>query len=200
MSFSELTPIHYDFLKEVTNIGGGNAATSLAQLLNKRIDMEVPTVRLLSYDEIFTNIKEEESPVIAISLKVLGDAPGIFLFVLEEKYALHLAKLLLGKEDLKELDDMVVSALKEVVNIIASSYINALTRMLNLNMVSSVPQFSKDMFGAILTTAYIESGYIDDKQLIIENIFIEDNKKINGYLFFIPSPNSLDTIISSINI
>lgn len=200
MKIEQLTDFQIDILKEITNIGGGNAATALAQLVNKKIDMEVPTVKLLSYDEVFSNIENEEKQVVAISLRVLGDAPGNFLFILEVPDGLHLVKMLMPEYDLDEFNAMAVSALQEVGNIISSSYVNALTRLVNINLISSVPAFVQDMFGAILTTAYIESGQLEDKLLIIENYFVENNKRIRGQLFFIPNPESLDKIFSLLNI
>ena len=46
-----ISSLHLDILKEIGNIGAGNAATALSNLLNKKIDMNVPNVRIVSFDE-----------------------------------------------------------------------------------------------------------------------------------------------------
>ena len=53
---------YYDVLKELGNIGAGNATTALAQMLQCRIDMTVPQVRLLSLQNshIMVSLKWQE--------------------------------------------------------------------------------------------------------------------------------------------
>ncbi len=199
MSLEDLTPMQVDFLKELTNIGGGNAATALSQMVNHPIKMEVPMVQLLPYDKLFSDTMGEEEQVNAVSVRVLGDIPGNFLFVLKDKDALDLIEMITGNI-VKCLDGVVISALQEICNIICSSYINTLSRMLNLTLISSVPAFAQDMFGAILPTAYIEAGQIEDDLLIIENYFLADKKRMKAHLFFIPHPGSLHKIFSIINL
>lgn len=194
-----LNELQIDFLKELTNIGGGNAATSLSQLLNRPIDMEVPDVKLLSYNKVFSNIKSEDEQVVAVSMRALGDAPGSFLFILNLEEANTLVRIMTSNN--YEINDEIgESALKEIVNIIVSSYVNALSRLLQLSLVSSVPLLAKDMFGAILSTTYIELGQIDESILIIKNQFIENNRKINLELYFIPVPGVLEKIFRKIGI
>lgn len=200
MKIEQLSDVQLDLLKELTNIGGGNAATALSQLLNRKISMEVPVVEVLSYDEIFDNPEYIEKQVIAISLRILGDAPGNFLLILEESDAIHLLNMLMPDQSKEKIDDMAISALQEVTNILASSYVNALSRLLNICLISSVPAFAQDMYIAILTTAYIESGQIQDKILIIENHFIENNQRIKAQLLYIPSPGSINQFVSLMDI
>ena len=42
---------YFDVLKEVGNIGAGNASTALGQMLGKRVDVNVPMVRLLDWNQ-----------------------------------------------------------------------------------------------------------------------------------------------------
>lgn len=199
-NLQELTPMQLDFLKELTNIGGGNAATALSQMVDHPINMEVPMVKIFPYERLFSDIIEEEEKAVAVSIRILGDAPGSFLLVLREKDALDLIPMILGKDEVGVLDDMSISALQEVCNILCSSYMNALSRMLNITLISSVPAFVQDMFGAILSTAYIEAGQIEDYLLVIENYFLVNNNRIKAHLFFIPHPGSLDRIFSTMNL
>lgn len=196
LTLQNLTSIQLDMLKELTNIGGGNAATALSQMINRPVKMEVPMVRILPYEEVFSKIKSEEEQVCAVSLRILGDAPGQFLYVMEEKDALNLVKMMIGENTPDILDGLATSALQEACNILCSSYVNALSRMLNLTLISSVPAFVQDMFGAILTSTYIQAGQIEEDLLIIENYFLENNNKIKAHLFFIPHPGSLEKILS----
>lgn len=96
MRLENLTSMQIDFLKELTNIGGGNAATALSQMVNRPIKMEIPTVKLLPYQKLFSDIMKEEELVNAISIRILGDVPGTFLFILKEKDCLDLIEMLTG--------------------------------------------------------------------------------------------------------
>ena len=40
----KLTAMQLDALREIGNVGAGNAATALSQILNRKIGMTVPTV------------------------------------------------------------------------------------------------------------------------------------------------------------
>ena len=194
--FMELTPMQIDFLKELTNIGGGNAATALSQMINRMIRMEVPRVSLVPYSRLFSDIIGEEEEVVAVSVRVLGDAPGSFLLVVKMADALGFIGMLTGQARPEDMNELAVSAMEETCNILCSSYLNAMTRMLDLTLISSVPAYARDMFGAILTTAYIESGQFDDTLLLVENLFRTESTRIRAHLFFLPLPGSLDRIFS----
>lgn len=189
-----------DFLKELSNIGGGNAATSLSQMVYRPIKMEVPMVKLIPYDRVFTDIMGEEEQVNAVSIRILGDVPGNFLFILKDRDTMDLLNMIMGDYNGKISEEITLSALQEICNILCSSYVNALSRILNLSVVSSVPAHVQDMFGAILPTAYIEAGQYDDYLLLIENHFLARNNNIKVHLFFIPHPGSLNKIFSIMDI
>ena len=199
--FKKLTPMQIDFLKELTNIGGGNAATALSEMVNHTIRMEVPNVSLVPYQCLFSDIIGEEEEVSAVSIRVLGDTPGNFLFVLKKADTPDFIGMLTGiMSGADIMDEMAVSAIEETCNILCSSYLNAMSRLLDYTLISSVPAFTQDMFGAILTTAYIESGQFEDTLLLIENLFRTENTRIRAHLFFIPLPGSLDKIFSIVKL
>jgi len=194
VNFNELTSMQLDFLTELTNIGGGNAATALSKIINRRIRMEVPKVSLVSFQELFSDHMKMEEEVCAVSIRVHGDAPGNFLFVISRDEAAELVEIAAGTVVSNVSREIYVSAMQEIGNILCSSYWNALSRMLDLIFLSSVPAFVQDMFGAIMTTAYIESGQYGDTLLFIENILKTGQNAIKAHLFYIPLPGSLEKI------
>jgi len=196
VNFKELTPMQLDYLTELTNIGGGNAATALSQILNRKIQMEVPKVTFITYQELFADYIKMEEEVCAVSIRVYGDAPGNFLFVISKDEAAEFVEMTVRTIVSDVSRDIYISAIQEVGNILCSSYWNALSRMLDLSFLSSVPAFVQDMFGAIITTAYIESGQYDDVILFIENIFRTGQNTIKTHLFYIPLPGSLEKMLT----
>ncbi len=199
MSYLDMTPIQLDALKEVGNIGAGNAATALSQLLGKKVDMTVPSVNILPFDEVFESAGVEKS-VIGIIIRVLGDTPGNILFIIDNVTALKIIKLLTG-EDLGQLTEMGQSVLCEIANIIASSYMNAIAKFTNLVITPSVPAVCNDMLGAILSTTFIESGQFDEQVLDLETKFLQDEQEdTNGHFYYIPMPGSLEKILNTLGV
>jgi len=198
MDYKSLSEMQLDALKEVGNIGAGNAATALSQLINKKVDMTVPAVNIVSFNEIFEKIGGEEI-VIGVLVRVLGDTPGNILFVFQQNTALELIEQLTGsKED--SISDIGNSVLCEVGNIISSTYMNAIAKLTGLVITPSVPAATSDMLGAILTTTFIESGQYDDYVLDIETMFLQNNETVSGNFYYIPMPGSLEKILNSLGI
>lgn len=199
MDYSSLSPVQLDALKEVSNIGTGNAATALSQLLNKKIDMTVPAVNIIRMDELLNEIGDEKLAV-GVIVRVLGDAPGNILFVFDKDTALGIVEALTGQKD-ENLTDMSSSVLCEIGNIISGSYMNAIFKLTNLVMTPSVPAVTYDMLGAMLSTTFIESGQYDDNVLDFETVFLQDKEKnISGHFYYIPVPGSLEKILNSLGI
>ncbi|GAA0724387.1 chemotaxis protein CheC [Clostridium malenominatum] len=198
MSYNNFTPIQLDALKEVGNIGSGNAATALSQLLNKKIDMAVPYINIVPFDEIFSGIAGEEI-VFGVLIRVLGDTPGNILFVFEKETAIDMIELLIGRRE-EDLSEMGSSVISEIGNIISAAFMNAIARFTNLTIIPSVPAVTYDMLGAILSTTFIESGQFDEFVLDMETVFLQDNEKIQGHFYYIPMPGSLERILNSLGV
>ena len=95
---------------------------------------------------------------------------------------------------------MEYSAVSELVNIVVTSYLNALSRLLDISLFSSVPAITADMFGAILSYAYIENEQYDDQVMIIKNEFTYDGAKVDSSLYFIPRPGVLENLFQKIGV
>lgn len=199
MDVENLNSIMIDVLGEIGNIGSGNAATALANMIAKRIDMNVPKVRVMEFKDVAEILGGEEELVIGIYLELNGDIDGNIMFILDIESALNLTNMLLDRKG-EELDEMAISALSEVGNILASSYANSLSVLSNLKITVSVPSLAMDMAGAILSVPAIQYGFISDQVLFIETVFEEGNNSVKGNLFLLPGLNSFEKILSSLGV
>jgi len=190
-----------DVLREIGNIGAGNAATSLAKMLNKKIDMDVPQVKILEFKDVPSLIGGEENLVIGIYFNLEGDLTGSFMFLLDKESALALLNMMMPME-FTEFDEMCNSALKEIGNILSGAYISSLASLTNLQISISVPSISYDMAGAILSVPAIQFGMVSDNVLVVENEFFEDEKfdLIKGYFLLVPDLDSYDTLLKSLGV
>lgn len=177
-----------DILKEIANIGAGNAATSLANLVGKKIDMTVPEVNMPEFKNLADTLNGPETLVAGILVNISGDISGIMMYIMLESSACTLIEYLLHRKrnSFKEFDDMDYSALTEIGNILTSSYLTALSTLMNVRINQSMPYLSIDMAGAILSVPAIEFGKVGDTVLLIKSKFNE-NEDLSGYFMFIPA-------------
>jgi len=201
IDLNDMSQEYFDILREIGNIGAGNATTALAQLLGCKVDMKVPNVRLLEFNHVGDAIGGEEQIVSGIYLVVEGDITGSIMFLLKEEGARRLVAKLMGMEcDLQTpMGEMELSALKEIGNIITGAYLNALSGLTNMMIYPSVPELSIDMAGAILSVPAIEFGTIGDRILMIQSQFTDD-QELDGYFILVPDLESYDKILKSLGI
>ncbi|MCF2942328.1 chemotaxis protein CheC [Paenibacillus tarimensis] len=191
-----------DVLKEVGNIGAGNAATALSRLLDKPVDMGVPTVALVPFEEIAERVGGSEQIVVAVFLRVEGDAPGNMFFIIQEESAKRLLSNLLSIEldSGMPYSEMEFSALSEIGNILAGSYLSSLADFTKLSMAPTVPSLAVDMAGAILSYGLLQFGTMGDDALLIETSFLEDKEEVEGHFFLIPDPESFEKIFVALGV
>lgn len=201
--YLDLNELQLDALKEISNIGAGNAATSLSQLLGRRIEMTVPKTKIAPFAEAVEIAGGAEVEVAGGYVFVDGDTPMGILFLISKEQARYLLDLLFGKtfihNDLS-FNEIQASALKEIVNILACSYLNALGTFTHRVFVPSVPALAVDMAGAILGEVLQHIGKISDYALVMENIFIEEEKQIKGHFLLLPEPKTLEIILKVLGV
>ena len=200
LNLEQVSEVYIDVQKQIGNIGAGNAKTALAQLLQCKVDMKVPQVKLLRFKELGSLMGGEDQVMIGIYLAVEGDITGSIMFIMTNDTGKHLIEKLMGmKSDSDQFNEMELSALREVGNIITGSYLNSLSMMTNLKIYPSVPELCIDMAGAILSVPAIEFGTIGDDILLIQTQFL-DEIELNGYFILIPDLESYEKILSSLGI
>ncbi len=200
LDLDQMSQEYFDILKELGNIGAGNATTALAQMLQCKVDMSVPQVQLLEFKHLGAAMGGEEQIMAGIYLGVEGDINGSIMFLLEKKSAHYLVAKLMGIESGEDdFSEMEFSALKEVGNIITGAYLNSLSTLTNLTIYPSVPDVTVDMAGAILSVPAIEFGVMGDRILLIQTQFF-DEVAIDGYFILIPDLPSYGKILSALGL
>ena len=196
----EMSNEYFDVLRELGNIGAGNATTALAQMMQCKVDMAVPKVQLLEFRELGEAMVGEETVMAGIYLGIEGDIKGSIMFLLEKAAAKHLVGKLMGMEsEGEEFSEMEFSALKEVGNIITGSCLNSLSSITNLAIYPSVPDLTVDMAGAILSVPAIEFAALGDRMLMIQTQFF-DEMVLDGYFILIPDLDSYGRMLAALGI
>ncbi len=170
INLDQIDNMQFDVLKEIGNIGAGNATTALSKMINGKVDMSVPEVALLEFKELPDMVGGAENIVVGILIQF---------------------------EDFTELE---LSALQEIGNIISGAYLSSLSTLINIRIDASIPYMSIDMAGAILSVPAIEFGKVGDKALMIETKFSKDESDVKGYFILIPTLESYNVILKSLGL
>lgn len=190
--------LQLDALKELTNIGSAHAATALSQMLMTDVNLSVPEVKIIPLQSIGDLAEDPSALVAAVYLKVLGDIAGKALFMFSPESARGIVSLLGGNPGAELYqDELALSALKEVGNILMGSFLTALTRFTELNLTFSVPAIAVDMSGAILDSVMMDGGYGDD-WVFINTRFV--GNEVEGTLAFLPDLGSLQTLLEALGL
>ena len=187
-----------DKLTEIINIGAGNATTALSQLINKRVKNESPQIIIDRIENLIPTLGTSEEIMVVILSKLVGNAPGVMLINLPPKSALNIAGILTQqhKKDIKILDEIDRSALKEIGSITAGSTLTAFAKFLGIKLTQSIPDIATDMFGALIDSVLVDVGKSSETILVVRVKFsIEDN--IGGNFFYIFDPKATQTILET---
>ncbi len=201
INLDNIDNMQFDVLKEIGNIGAGNATTALSTMINSKVDMNVPKVDLLELKELPDMLGGAEEIVVGILITLEGEINGMMMFMMDQVSACRIVNILMGKDSvLEEFTEMEYSALREIGNIIAGAYLSSLSTLTGIKINASIPYMSIDMAGAILSVPAIEFGKVGDKALIIETQFTKDDSDVNGYFILIPTLESYDVILKSLGL
>lgn len=201
MSLEQINKMYPDVLTEIGNIGAGNATTAVANMLNVKINMSVPHVELTPVEKIVSAIGSEDEVVVGIMLGVENDITGSMMFLMDLPSAHHLVnRLMMRDPDYKgDFDEMDLSAIKEIGNIIAGAYLSALSGLTNLKITPTVPYVAIDMAGAILSVPAIQFGMVGDNALMIKTE-MGDDLDIAGYYILMPEGDSYQKILKALGL
>lgn len=195
--YADLDDETRDILSELGNIGTGNAVSSLSAMMERPIEIGIPNIRLVRYQDIFESLGIQEALQTGILIQVKGQLQGMFLFLMDEAFTGAVLKTMLGGADhcLTCLDEMEKSLLSELGNIMCGSYIRALAQLTGMETDVSVPDMCIDMGGAILGVPLARHLKVSDSILLIENIFHMGEKAFVGRILFWPELESLNTML-----
>ncbi|HEV7495153.1 chemotaxis protein CheC [Baekduia sp.] len=167
------TDMQLDALRELANIGSGNAGTALSSMLGKVVDISVPTAAALPLAEAVAIVGAPEDLRHGVVVPVVGDFEAIVLLLFPDPDA----RALCGIYGLEPSTPDGRSMLGEVGNILGTNYINVLSQMVGMVMEPAPPQVVEDMLGAIISSVLLGRGEDVDEALILDsNLMVEDEQ------------------------
>ena len=209
LDLSSFNHLQLDAIKEVGNIGTGNAATALSQLLSCMIDMDVPKADLVSIYSIAEYYGDPDAVVAAVFVRSLGEFGCSLIFIQEEEDADMMVNLLLKQQfgdyvpdDLPQ--EMIDSAIAEVGNIILSSFLNAVNMLIGTQHQISPPGVARDMLASILDVVASIFGQMGEMAVLVNTALRVggpgDERNISGNIVMLPDPDALELLLRKLQV
>ncbi len=198
MEESKLSFLQLDALKEIGSIGSATAATALADMLSAKVEISVPNVSLVPLEKLSIILADADALYFVLDVEILGDVGGRIFLLFSPNDAKFLAGSLLGRpsEEMDFEDDMFKSAMKEICNILFSSYVSALADLANLTIMISPPSMAMDMVGAILDFIFIQIAEVSEEALFIKTKLTVKGLNLEGLFLMFPTVDSLQKIFN----
>ncbi len=205
----QLTETQRDALQEVGNIGAGNAANALAKMINQRVDIDIPSVQMLAIEKFAADlVKKKEKYFISWS-NITGTTRATVLVMFKAQDILNLAALILEDEKkpkisiskLNKMDDFpedYKSAIVELGHILGSHYTSAIGDLLNINLMTEVPDNSIDNGSHLVQILQDEVGMSKLYTLVILTSLTIKEYKVEGQFMFIPEKGTLKGLLDAL--
>ncbi len=195
----KFTDVEKDILCEIGNMCAGNATTALAQILGKRIELELPSVNIISVDKLPKFLKVDlEETIVGIHLQIWGGARGNALMIFPVKDSYLLIDLLIGplSERVGVLTEIGISALKEVGNIVVGSYLSALSAFTGISAFPSTVTLTSGAVKSLITLAFSGLKKEECEEIfLVEAYFSERKKDLSGKFFIVFDAESILEIL-----
>jgi chemotaxis protein CheC len=193
---TQYTELQLDALRELANIGSGNASTALSSMLGRSIDISVPRVSVLPMAEAVDAVGEPESDATGVVLGVLGEMPATVLLLLTPRDA----QLMCGFLGVEANSEIGVSALMEIGNIVGSSYINALSAMTGLAIEPTPPAAATDMLAAIVASVLVERSGAGDIALLLDSALGVEDEDCSMSFLLVPDHGGVDLLLERLGL
>jgi chemotaxis protein CheC len=203
-----LTNIQLDAIREIGNIGAGNAATALSKLLGRVVEMDVPKVEMISIYELSEYYGSPTTPVASVFMHSEGKFSCSVVFIDSEIGAKEMIKMWLNvycggftTEDLP--DEMLDSGLAELGNVIIGSLLGAINALIGTEFQMSVPGVAHDMLGSILDVVASIFGTMGEYALVVSTtlrISGADSVNTDGNIIFLPNPEALELLLGKLQV
>lgn len=201
-NYDGLNEVQLDVVKEIGNIGAGNACTALSVLLGTPIDMSVPSVKILDFDATSEYLGGEQEKILGIRVDVTDDLEGMMFHIVGKAFAERIINTFYAKtlDNLNVLDEMDSSVLNEMANITSGAYANSLATLTGLFVNIGAPIQNCGTVGEILKIPFENNVTIGEKILVIDEVFEIGEEKTHSNMILVLEKNSLEKLFDKLGV
>jgi chemotaxis protein CheC len=193
---TQYTELQLDALRELANIGSGTASTALSAMLGRSVDISVPKAQALPFAEAVEAAGPAEQEITGIVLGIVGDMNGTVLLLVPPADADALCRMLGVEPD----DEVALSALGEIGNIVGTSYINALASMTGMAIEPTPPATTTDMLGALVASVLAGQAHAGDVALMLDSNLVVEGADCAVSFLLVPDQGGVDTLLARLGL
>lgn len=201
-AYDNLNDTQLDVMREIGNIGAGNACTALSGLIGTPIDMSVPRVQLLGIDSTSDYLGGDDKEVLGIRIDVKADLTGMMYHIVNKRFAERLINTFYEKklDTIKSIDEMDMSVISEMGNITSGAYANALATLSGYVVDIGTPTPGGYSISDILRVPIETFGEVGDKILVVDEQFIIDSEKLTSNMILVLEKDSLHRLFDKLGV
>ncbi len=193
---SHYTELQLDALRELANVGSGNASTALSGMLGRSVDISVPKAQALPFAEAVEAAGPAEQDITGIVLGIVGEMNGTVLLLVPPADADKICRMLGVEPD----GEFALSALGEIGNIVGTSYINALAAMTGMDIEPTPPATATDMLGALVASVLAGQAHAGDIALMLDSNLVVEGEDCSISFFLVPDQGGVDELLSRLGL
>ena len=193
---SHYTELQLDALRELANVGSGNASSALSGMLGRSVDISVPKAQALPFAEAVEAAGPAEQDVTGIVLGIVGEMNGTVLLLVPPADADKICRMLGVEPD----GEYALSALGEIGNIVGTSYINALAAMTGMDIEPTPPTTATDMLGALVASVLAGQAHAGDIALMLDSNLVVEGEDCSISFFLVPDQGGVDELLSRLGL
>jgi chemotaxis protein CheC len=190
------TDMQLDALRELANIGSGNAGTALGSMLGKSVDISVPTAAVMPLEDAVAIAGRPDELRHGVVVPIVGDMEAIVVLLFPDPDA----RTLCGIYGIEPSTADGKSMLGEVGNILGTSYINVLAQMVSMDLEPAPPQVVEDMLGAILQSVLLGRGEDVDQALILDSALMVEEEECSLSFLLLPSAGGIKQLLERLGL
>ena len=202
MDAGSFNAIQLDVMREISNIGAGNACTALSVLLGTTIDMSVPGVHLLGYESTAEYFGGEDSVVLGLKVDITDDLSGMMVHVISKRFAERIINTFYEKhiEDISALDEMDTSVLNEMANITSGAYANALATLTGYFVNIGTPSQTTGTVAEVMMMPINKFVSPGEQLLVVDEIFTIEDEKISSNMVMALDKESMAKLFGKLGV
>jgi chemotaxis protein CheC len=190
------TDMQLDALRELANIGSGNAGTALGSMLGKSVDISVPTAAALPLAEAVAIAGAPDEMRYGVVVPVVGDLEAIVVLLFPEDDA----RKLCGLYGIEPSTPDGNSMLGEVGNILGTNYINVLAQMVGMRLEPAPPQVVEDMLGSILQSVLLGRGDDVEEALVLDSSLLVEEEACSLSFLLLPNDGGIRQLLERLGV
>jgi len=188
-----------DFLNNVASAGTTRAVQSLSQLLKTPVNIAEPaTASLMSLDQVSARLAEQNhGGGLALGIEITGDLEGKLLLTFSAEDITRICRLIPRVPDNAGPEHPLVhSALLELCNILAGSFMSAISEYTGLDYQASPPILAIDMLDAIIISVLVDNNPSSEQVVFFDAQLRIEVEPFRGSILYFPTDSTTDKLIN----